>query len=169
MSNVHITCPYENCPEKQFLLKNLESVSDIERKINALSLKISRRCCENFISLQAFVFPKKLCFFVSRLDFEQKHFGLLSKVFHEGCQKFILLLHRNNLRENNFFQKKIVFSHHFRTISETFSSFCRKVFSGVVKSSFYVSLGKFWRKILFEYNPFFDAFRKLSSKISAFW
>ena len=106
LSNLHITGPYENCPEKLFVLKNLEPISDIEQEIIALSRKFIRRCCQNLIALQAFFFSQKLYFFVSRMAFEQKHFGLLSKVFQQGCQKFILLIHGNHLRENNFFSKK---------------------------------------------------------------
>ena len=95
LSKLHFTSTYENRPEKHFVLKVSEPISIIERKSYALSQKLFRRCCQNFIALQAFIFPQKLYSFVSGMDFEQKHIGFLSKIFHWVCQKGILLRHRN--------------------------------------------------------------------------
>ena len=73
-------------------------------------------------------FSQHLYLFVSLLYFDRQLSGSLSKTLHRGCQKCILLFHRNHLREISFFSKKIVFLHHIWTISETISSFCRKIF-----------------------------------------
>ena len=114
LSKLHISCPNENCPENFFVLNVLEPVSDIHQKIDALSWKFFRRCFQNFIALQSFIFSQKLYFFVSRLNFEQKHFGLLSKTFCRCFQKCILFLHWNYWKENCFF---------FNTISHWLNSF----------------------------------------------
>ena len=66
-----------------------------------------------------------------------------SRSFFVKVRKTIFNMSEKTYGKNKF--ESICF-HHFLIMSENFFSLCQNVFSGVVKSAFYVSRGKIWGK-----------------------
>ena len=93
------------------------------------------------------VLRKNYLNFQSLPDIEQKVFLLLSKKLQQFCQNCILRVCSNSLNEIFSWKKVIIFFYIIRTLSEKILAFYQIFFEGVVKSVFYISMGRFRRKI----------------------
>ena len=103
-----------------------------------------RHSVENF---SAGLSEKNYLNFQSLPDIEQKVFFLLSKKLQQCCQNCILRVCRNSLNEVSSWKKVIIFFYIILTLSEKNLAFHQFFFEGVVKSVFYISMGRFRRKI----------------------
>ena len=80
--------------------------------------------------------------------FEQGVFGLFTTNFWRVCRNCVLHVHRNSLRINTFLEN-VWIVYHFGTFSKNFFDISRKFFRRVVKTAFYLSIGKVWGKTNF--------------------
>ena len=77
-----------------------------------------------------------------------KKFLDFSDKFWRGCRNFILHVHRNSLRKNTFL-KSVFIVYHFGTLSRNLFAIFREFFRRIVKTAFYLSIRKVWRKTIF--------------------
>ena len=98
-----------------------------------------------------FVFEKKNCFLIFFGNWEI--FRLLCKNSRQVCQNW-LLLPIGTFQAKFFWRANIFF--HLLTLKETFLTFPRWIFGGVVETALYVPVGSFWRKKFFGRKWYFS-------------
>ena len=103
-----------------------------------------------------------LTFYIS-LGSWARNFGPFSDKLLEGCQNWILLVHRNSLRKN-IFLKNVCIVYHFGILSKNVLAICRKILRRVVKTAFHMSIGTVSRKTLFYEPMLFSTFAELEQK-----
>ena len=91
--------------------------------------------------------------------------GSLGKSFQQSCRNCIPYGYRNILKKL-FLESKPVFWM-LLVSDQNFSAFCRNFLAGVVRTGFYVSLGKSWRQVtgLFSRDYSFSLFLDLKWKV----
>ena len=121
--------------------------------------EIFKLSCKNCILLvnrkilKEFFFEKKLHPFLMKSDFFRKKNNFSNSALNKKMCLFVESFSNDSSKLNSgchyenvgvicfFFGKRV---HRFRTMSEKFSTLCRKKIDGVVKTAFYVSIGTFW-------------------------
>ena len=116
---------------------------------------------------QKLLFLEKISF-LPFLDIERKDFNRLSEKFWWGFQNCNLSVHLNILTIKKIWRNLEVFNL-FRTLKWNVWAFRRKIIGEVMKTAFYVSIGRFLRKMFFSVNlTIIYHFRTLSGNVSAF-
>ena len=135
-----------------FLKKSLFSIHyrTLRQRFLAFCRKFFGVVVETVFNLSIGTIKKKTQFwiFISIWDSEQEIFGILPTNFWRGCQNYILLVHRNSLRKNNF-SKIVCTFYQFGTLSKNFLALFLQIFRRVVKTAFHMSIGTVTGKTYF--------------------
>ena len=97
---------------------------------------------------QKYFLNKIFNFFNHSRTLSKRTFGLLSESFRRGCHNCILHVLRTNWRKNEILQNFQIFLS-FLDIELFFLALCRKIFVGVLKTAYYVSIKTFCGEKLF--------------------
>ena len=159
LSKLHSTCPQEHFEEFFFGKSTISSLSDVVGELFDLFRKsmggVVKLC--NYVSVETFrgkkVFSQQNEVFQKKQGLREK-FSVIVEKFSTGLPKLHSDCPLGTFSRKILFVWKNLFHLNFANRSRKFLLLLNFFYGGVVKITFYVSIGKFWGLYFFQF-PFF--------------